>query len=518
MANRKIHLSKVEYLINEFISILDEIEKKDKIRLNWTDVISNKKYLGGTSPQKREMKYKDRDGLLYKLHKRFVALDKAIQLYGLLNQNIGIFNQEKNRLIDEIELLDYGLSQKLKLFFNLSASTNLTSVKEIEELNRCISDIERWYVYRLTNRIEFFTERVILFVKGGMSIYDKETFFGFSRYFKDKELIMKMYNTPEVKKLWTYKQEMEFFSRARYAILKSIREEGKWEGFYEFYNNLKKGKNYIKMVRDKFGNLEFAEFLEKFHEKIHEAPEIWEKDLTELSHRLINPTYQNRYIIEPARQALINIFTKKVKDLSTTPVDLKLKTNKEFIKMLTNHRKKLIKTWENEVKKYEIKEREVLKQLKIFKERSEKCLKKIDRRPKFVHYRKTLDSSIKSSNYLSRAIKLLNGRLVDQHSIEKVEETFDRLEARISWVLHINLKLANAEAKSIEELENLEEEDVKDLRSIVQFGSDIVLPILNSFINYIETIANQHFLPGIKEALFVELNFKNGLQKISNNR
>ena len=38
---------------------------------------------------------------------------------------------------------------------------------------------------------------------------------------------------------------------ARDAIKRSVETQGNWEGFYEFYNNLKKGKNYIRMVRGK---------------------------------------------------------------------------------------------------------------------------------------------------------------------------------------------------------------------------------------------------------------------------
>lgn len=175
---------------------------------------------------------------------------------------------------------------------------------EIAELNKCTEDVKRWPNYRLTNRIEFFIQRLKLYLKGGRDEITRETYLGLTSYFKDTDLAREIFKVSQIKKLWTYKQEMDFFSWARNVILKSLREEGEWEGFYKFYNNLRRGVRYIKKVRETFGNPEFADFLERVHEKIHEDPTVWEEDLKELSFRLHDVNYQNTYVIGPAAHAL----------------------------------------------------------------------------------------------------------------------------------------------------------------------------------------------------------------------
>ncbi len=181
---------------------------------------------------------------------------------------------------------------------------------EIEELNKCEEDVNRWPNYRLTNRIDFFIERVVLYLRGGVSRYDGTRFLGLYTYFRDVNLKNEILSNDPTKKLLFYKKEMEFFSRARYSILRSIREGG-WEEFYDFYSNLKKGRNYIKMVRETFGNHEFADFLESLPKEVHENPTVWEEDLKELSERLNNVTYQNRHVIHPASQTLLTLFRKE---------------------------------------------------------------------------------------------------------------------------------------------------------------------------------------------------------------
>ena len=189
-------------------------------------------------------------------------------------------------------------------------SSAATLIKlEIEELNKCEEDVNRWPNYRLANNIDFFIERVMLYLKGGVSKYDGAKFSGLYTYFNDINLKNEILDNDSTKKLLFYKKEMEFFSRARYSILRSIREGG-WEEFYDFYNNLKKGRKYIRMVRETFGNHEFADFLENLPKEVHENPTVWEEDLKELSERLNNFTYQNRSVIHPSAQALLILFHK----------------------------------------------------------------------------------------------------------------------------------------------------------------------------------------------------------------
>lgn len=64
------------------------------------------------------------------------------------------------------------------------------------------------------------------------------------------------------------------------------------------------------MVRETFGNPEFADFLERLPKEVHENPTIWEEDLKELTERLHNFTYQNRFVIHPSAQTLLALFHK----------------------------------------------------------------------------------------------------------------------------------------------------------------------------------------------------------------
>lgn len=180
---------------------------------------------------------------------------------------------------------------------------------EIEELNRCEEDVNRWPNYRLTNRIDFFSERVVLYLRGGRSKFDGAQFLGLYTHFRDSELKDAILKSAIAKKLLFYRREREFFSKAGYAISRSIREGG-WEEFYDFYRNLKRGKNYVRMVRETFGNEEFADFLENLPREVHENPTAWEEGLKELSYRLEDVSYQNRYVIHPAVQTLLTLFRK----------------------------------------------------------------------------------------------------------------------------------------------------------------------------------------------------------------
>lgn len=64
------------------------------------------------------------------------------------------------------------------------------------------------------------------------------------------------------------------------------------------------------MVRGVFENREFAELLERLHERIHEEPGVWEKEMEELSRKLNEDKYQNESVIVPVAQILLILFHK----------------------------------------------------------------------------------------------------------------------------------------------------------------------------------------------------------------
>lgn len=565
MADKKHNILEFEDLIREFVSTLDNIYRREIVRFNWRDIIFNRTAIGANTES--EVK-SDRKGLLYRYHKQFIALDRTIQLYGVLSQSLDRFKQEKDKVADEIKLLDLELSNRIRYFsvpsswevgwlkpivemldrnpnvgisfirqhtqeivqklknFNdrktaeeLRAIIILLSGEEIIELNKCISDLSRWTSYRLTNKIEFFTERSNLYVRGGQDKLNSELYLGLASTFKDVDLAREIFRVPEIKKLWTYLQEMQFFSWARDVIMKSLREEGKWEGFYDFYNNLRKGKNYIKMVREKFGNIEFANFLERLHEKIHEAPEIWERDLAELNHKLYDITYQNKYVIEPARQALLRIFNIRIDQLSEESSNainkLRALLNarvrelenakaialKQFGKIISKHRKKLVRHWENEKREYESREDSALFPLVSFNERSQKVLDRIDRRKKYMRYKMVLNYSIKGNLFLSNLFKVM---ITNQNK----ELPLERLEGPILYGLYKRYQLADSEAKLLDELESIEDSDIEELRRLITLARKIIFPNLDKLVAYIYGKVNQYFLPETIPALKANLNIE----------
>ncbi|GEM_PF-2910689 len=265
------------------------------------------------------------------------------QLRGYVNQSTELFSSfiksDFERIIQSINssVPDEKLKEKLKerLF--------VISGRELNELDKCINDIRTWS-YRAAYGIDFFIERPKLYLIGGKSKYDGETFFGFHMNFKDLDLSKAIYKTPEVKRLLTYKEELKSFSEARYAIKKSVETQGDWKGFEDFYNNL---DSYTKKVREKFGNEGFAKLLEAFKEKRHEDPEGWEHELGELSERLIKRAYP--LVIQPAADSLLRIFeARKLKlngEMEKSLIELKKLLNEnEQASKLADRFKKILQT------------------------------------------------------------------------------------------------------------------------------------------------------------------------------
>lgn len=331
-----------------FVELLQFKMPRETIIKNWERLISNEE--SGENKLSVVEKGKKK-GLMEVYNKKWNAFIIALESYKILSENAESFTLKKKEMIEKIKPLypkfairinEIELSQKNKF--------GIEPLNEIAELNKYVEDLRRWPNYRPANRIEFFIQRLQFYLNGGKDEITGETYLGLTGYFKDGDLARELFKIPQIKKLWTYKQEIVFFDWSKEIILKSIREEGKWEGFYAFYNNLRKGKKYINMVRDRFGNLEFAEFLERVHEKIHEAPAIWEEDLKKLSYTLHDLNYQNTYVIVPAQQALTNVFNQRIKELQ----EAKEIIQKKFLKLLAKTRRKLIKEIEEEQRQFNL--------------------------------------------------------------------------------------------------------------------------------------------------------------------
>lgn len=427
------NIEEFENLLNELNAIMERVTEKWAIMEAWDDLTSNKEsdedFPGSTKKKK---------GLLEIYYKRLRAYSLALDLYKILAQdgiqryslhkqwyvrNIGNLNIELGKRLDlqltipsekELEILEpilemlnkdsqlaigfvnahkqeiIGQLQSFndkKTAYNLRKIIILMSGDEITELNKFINDVRRWTAYRLTNRIEFFTERIKLYVKGGNDEAGNETFKGIAADLKDADLAKYILNVPEIRKLWTYKEEMEFFSWARYVVNQALRPTGKESLFWGternkfkdgFYYNLREGKNYINTVRNKFGNPEFADFLERLDEKIHQDPNIWERELAELEYKLHDYTYQNMHVIAPAQQALIRIFGQRLEQLMTARSNCsdilksllasriqelrnaKLTLQKKFVEILRKTRNKVNSDVEKERREFESLQQDII--------------------------------------------------------------------------------------------------------------------------------------------------------------
>ena len=91
-----------------------------------------------------------------------------------------------------------------------------------------------------------------------------------------------------------------------------------------FFDNLIRGRSYITMVAETFGNKDIANRLENMYATTGEYPEGWVKNLDSILDRLAHPSYQNIYVIVPAANDLIKIFEKKKSELEIEDINLKL--------------------------------------------------------------------------------------------------------------------------------------------------------------------------------------------------
>jgi len=151
----------------------------------------------------------------------------------------------------------------------------------LREIDICLADIGRWGGYRFSNGVEFFVMRLRTYVKGGTldeAGQDGERIqlkgLRSSRF--GQGIVKGIQNSVPVKKFYTYPALVAFVRRTDDTIRAALNNPG-WEGFYGkdgFYANLRKGKNYIRMMQETFGNAEIAEFLAKLDDKIHENPQM----------------------------------------------------------------------------------------------------------------------------------------------------------------------------------------------------------------------------------------------------
>jgi len=466
----------------------------------------------------------------------------------------------------ELILKKFETISNKKIAFELRRLVMLMKGDEVSSLNQCISDMERWHEYTLKRGIGIAPQRLALYLKGGKDEITGETYFGIASYFKDANLVKAVLEKPSVKNLLTYRQQMKFFDDVDYFVaealtrakgfyqkgdrefrvnddnnvdsrkagsrdrwqaaefnasyvsnangFKNIKETDDSQGWSLFIGtenknnkdgfiyNLRKGQKYIDMILNKFGNHEFASFLDATEQKFHESPKDWYRELMQFKPKL---RYYISYNVEIAKQELTALFNAKKSQLFDNQNEnanqlqnllnkligesakLKQSTKRDFRIMLTKYRKKMLKLWENEKTEYERKEDSTLLHLSIFKDRSEKVLDKIDRRKKYRKYIQVLNYSLNGDKYLSQAFKKITAN-------ENKEFLLEALEGKVYYTLYKRAQLAKSEDDLYDEIETIDEKDVEELKNLITIGNKIILPNLNKLLRYINDKINEQFL------------------------
>tara|TARA_Y100000310_G_scaffold151291_1_gene150881 strand:- start:17118 stop:18749 length:1632 start_codon:yes stop_codon:yes gene_type:complete len=517
--------TRLELMANQLLEIVKTLRSLDSIREKYEQLLAHRRTLSS-------------------VNKQGIALSEALRFYMQVRQNAQNFETLKEQYLVKIRDKDPGMSKRLEAirvnpneelnvlvpigvmlhddpqkaidhikqnlddiqqqliaFHDKRTANSLRRImgvltdEERNELLVIIEDVNQWQTLRLNNRIEFFTERLMLYVRGGQA--QDTNFKGIGSYFKDAELAREIYNTPEIRKLWTYKKEMQFFATVEAHIQMSIQQNGNWQGFYDFYNNLTKGKNYVRVVRDKFGNQDFANYLARLHDKVHENPDVWIKDLEELKQRLHDPTYQNQEVIQPASAKLLVILNKHLESLATKKEettqelqdlinnkideirDTQATIKQKFEKILTKRRRRIMSNWEKLKQDFELRTSSHLVQVYRFIQTCQDMLSAINIRERLTELSEITEQSERWTQFASRN-SLAQGLSTDRIA---------RLQAGISMLGRFEAQ----EAEILEGIANPPEQAIQEIEKAISHGQTKVIPDFVKHIDYIKATLASDF-------------------------
>jgi|TARA_B100000315_G_C14587737_1_gene594005 hypothetical protein len=353
-----VNLGRNERLFKEAITIITEsIQKKDDIRLkamkiledknkikkhnkelnaisfikNYHDKIPNKKqFLLALKVKIQEIEVLDpklaqyiKDIKIDDRELRFLAnLYKAINLPG---ENLVVYlDNNFNQIKKQLEIYN-----DKKTFNKLRRVLYILNNQEIKYLTAYLTDVRNWSLYRKTNSIDFFINKLNLYLRGNKS-KNREKYLGIADHFRDGALYKRLLSTTETRRLLLYNEERILFDSSRQLVHSALRNpqwigeirkpDGKiikmpFGGKGGFYYNLRNGEKYIERVRVRYGNRDFADFLESLTDNIGQQPLKWDEDLLKLEKKLNDYNYENNYVIGPATMSLISIFSKRIIEL-----------------------------------------------------------------------------------------------------------------------------------------------------------------------------------------------------------
>ncbi len=186
-----------------------------------------------------------------------------------------------------------------------------------------LEEVRQWPEAARTKGIGYFIRRLRAYLNNRRG--------GLASQFKDREVAEMISKSKAARRLLTYEREQKFFENVRDYII-AVRKDPNWiakfvdldgkpikMSYYAkggFHNNLKKHRNFIKIVREEFGNDEFADFLNDLEKKYKEEPSAEvETAIVQLDSTLKSAPYQTRNVILPAAEQLAGIFATRIKEI-----------------------------------------------------------------------------------------------------------------------------------------------------------------------------------------------------------
>ncbi len=295
-----------------------------------------------------------------------VELAKDIEdVLPIVGENFGIFSELLNELkkgsqyfvvyisTHSKELIEKAEALKgkdTKLSKQLIDLINAISGHEVDYLMQYKTDCEHWINYAVRDSIDFFINRISLFLNGGFDNRSGTQFMGLYKDFKDEKIQGVVLRNKSVRNLGSYLNQLKYLGlligMCRRAYL-----SGDWnKGFFGpkgFWADFEKYANDFERV---YGNVDFKErLIATERKKEYELPQFWggvwerseiqdinvlrqqgilytvengivyimrqEGVLTKLLMELYSRRYQVNNIIHPAAAALIKIFEERENEL-----------------------------------------------------------------------------------------------------------------------------------------------------------------------------------------------------------
>ncbi|MBI2135542.1 hypothetical protein HYU06_00550 [Candidatus Woesearchaeota archaeon] len=211
---------------------------------------------------------------------------------------------------------------------------SLANENELYYLSAYRQDIEAWPQYAQTTSegIGFFSTRVKEYIEGTEQATTNKgvRIKGLVSRFRDTKLWKLIEGNDAIKNLRTYPQQLKFYDMMR-IYTESAAKDLNWEGTFKmpngkdvkmpflgpqgFYHNLDKGRNFIRLVRDHFGNHIFANDLERVKNAVHEQPVKFVEEFAKFEGIIKSPQHQIG-VIHAAMQELNRILMLRILHLT----------------------------------------------------------------------------------------------------------------------------------------------------------------------------------------------------------